>query len=94
MKKEMVSPPKNVSGYHVQEWPDCCQNCEHRFLQTVSLAHGTATLACSLSCSNPQKPIYGDPVDPMGICDSHSRANSVVTTIANEPATVEPKGGA
>src|ERR1035437_9839571 len=61
--------PRNVTGYYVQDKPDGCWNCAHRYWGMVRDISNEPIVACELACKTPEKPSFCDEVDPFGKCD-------------------------
>lgn len=66
-----MKPPRNVTGYYVQEL-DGCANCIHRYFGMVTDSF-LPVPACKLACSNPAKPSYCDEISLFGKCDAWAK---------------------
>jgi len=79
-----MKPPRNVTGYKVQVWPDCCNVCRKGMVSELGVI---LVVACSKASD--------DEVDLMGICDSFERGIPEVEVpkrIAFNPCAGSPKG--
>jgi hypothetical protein len=63
IRHEQKRPPRNVTGYHVQELPDGCHNCSHLY------CGAQPNLECGLACRTTEKPAFCDSVNPLGKCN-------------------------